>query len=343
MKLETEQKVNILRVSTAAIAILASTAACTTLGSNVSGDFSCKAPGGMCAPLPAIDDAALADMNVQTGPEAHVPDPQTPDRPVPDGLVARTGERILRIVIPSHVDRRGVLHEAAVLHKVVERQGWATDESGHAGGFRSRLADHLRAANLTVPSAETAVHGASSEASVSTSFSSAARITAPSPRAAVAGASAPEIGGGGQHPSPRSRPSAEPSLEHRISSTFPSASALAAAAPGAIRERRRADLANILRDALPADGLEDGDPIATRAPQNLLPRSLPALSLNDEQAEIVARKQAGFDAAKLAEAATRLDEMTDSVISDLEKPTRSDATGAMSPAFPRAPITGEPQ
>ena len=66
MKFRTEQKVNILR-TTAVLAILASTAACTTLGSNVSGDFSCKAPGGMCAPLPAIDDAALADMNRSDG------------------------------------------------------------------------------------------------------------------------------------------------------------------------------------------------------------------------------------------------------------------------------------
>ncbi|MGB3723208.1 MAG: hypothetical protein WA979_10380 [Pacificimonas sp.] len=342
MKLRTEQKVNILRTA-AALAILASTAACSTLGSNVSGDFSCKAPGGMCAPLPAIDDAALADMNVQAGSEAPVSETATPDRPVPDGLVARTGERILRIVIPSYVDRRGVLHEAAVLHKVVERQGWATDESGHAGGFRSQLADHLRAADLTVPSAEAAVHGASSETSFPTSFSSAARIIAPSPRAAVAGASAPEVGGGGQHPSPRSRPSAEPASGRDISSAFPSREAVAAATPGAIRDQQRTDLAKLLRDARPAGAAQDSNSSDTGAPQNLLPPSFRARSLNSEQARIVAQKRPVFDAGKAAEAATRLDEMTNSVISSLEKPTQSDVTGAMSPAFPLAPITGEPQ
>ena len=342
MKFETEQKVNILR-ATAALAILASTAACTTLGSNVSGDFSCKAPGGMCAPLPAIDDAALAHMNVQTDPEAPVSDIPTPDRPVPDGLVARTGERILRIVIPSHVDRRGVLHEAAVLHKVVERQGWETDESSPAGGFRSQLADHLRAANLTVPSAETAVHGASSKTSVPTNSSSAARIIAPSPRAAVAGASAPEVGGGGQHPSPRSQPSVEPASGQSTNSAFPSREAVTTATPGAIQDQRRTDLAKILRDARPARSADDSNSSATGAPQNLLPPSFPARSFIDEKAQIVARKQPGFDPAKLAEAATRLDEMTDSVISSLEKPTWSDVTGAMPPAFPLAPVTGEPQ
>ena len=59
-----EQKANIVQ-TISALAVLASTAACTTLGSNVSGDFSCKAPGGMCAPLPAIDEAALADIDVR--------------------------------------------------------------------------------------------------------------------------------------------------------------------------------------------------------------------------------------------------------------------------------------
>ena len=31
---------------------------CATLGSNVSGDFACRAPNGSCAPTSAIDDAA---------------------------------------------------------------------------------------------------------------------------------------------------------------------------------------------------------------------------------------------------------------------------------------------
>ena len=269
-----------------------------------------------------------------------------PGRPIPDGLVARTGERILRIVIPSHVDRHGVLHETAVLHKVVESQEWAADGGSEASGFRSRLADHLRAADLTTAAAQRFIRRAADEPSTSTNSSSAVRIIAPSPRAAVAGASASEIGGGGfvMAPSPRSQAAPDADVARDPSLPFPSPAAVAAATPGAIREQQGANLANILRNArLPdtEDGSDLGD--ATGAPQNLLPPSLSAPSFTNGQAEIVARKQPGFDLAETAEAATRLDEMTDSVISGLEKRTHSDATDTIVPAFPLAPVSGVPQ
>jgi conjugal transfer pilus assembly protein TraV len=40
--------------------MLASLSACATLGTNVAGDFSCRAPKGGCAPTATIDAAATA-------------------------------------------------------------------------------------------------------------------------------------------------------------------------------------------------------------------------------------------------------------------------------------------
>ena len=49
-----------------ATAILALTiAGCATLGGNVKGDFSCRAPEGSCAPTSMIDDAATRASQAQ--------------------------------------------------------------------------------------------------------------------------------------------------------------------------------------------------------------------------------------------------------------------------------------
>ncbi len=110
-----------------AIAALLSSTACTTLGGNVSGDFACRAPGGSCSPMSAIDaravesvlraDDAAADRRNSLRPQ--------PFRPLQaSGPVGRTGERTLRIVFPAHVDRAGVLHDEATAHVVVEDAAW---------------------------------------------------------------------------------------------------------------------------------------------------------------------------------------------------------------------------
>lgn len=74
---------------------------CATLGSNVSGDFACRAPNGSCAPTSAIDDAAT---------KASLP--QEPGTVVK----APSTDRKLRIVIAARRDASGREHEARIVH-----------------------------------------------------------------------------------------------------------------------------------------------------------------------------------------------------------------------------------
>ena len=74
---------------------------CATLGSNVSGDFACRAPGGSCAPTSAIDDAATKAS--------------LPQKPVTQ-VTAPSSDRKLRIVVAARRDASGREHEARVVH-----------------------------------------------------------------------------------------------------------------------------------------------------------------------------------------------------------------------------------
>ena len=115
-------------------AILVATAslgACTSLGGNVQGNFSCRAPDGICAPTSTIDDAALAliggdDSVIPAGPYS-VPAPESPRmiQAASNGPV-RSGEKVLRIVFPSHIDAAGRYRETTAIHAVVERAVWTT-------------------------------------------------------------------------------------------------------------------------------------------------------------------------------------------------------------------------
>ena len=115
----------------AVLAATASLGACTSLGGNIQGNFSCRAPDGICAPTSTIDDAALAliggdESVIPAGPYS-APSSQSPrmirtsaSEPV------RSGEKVLRIVFPSHIDRAGRYRETTAIHAVVERAVWTT-------------------------------------------------------------------------------------------------------------------------------------------------------------------------------------------------------------------------
>ena len=90
--------------------MLASLSACATLGTNVAGDFSCRAPKGGCAPTGSIDAAATA---VSHGP-ASERTPLPARAGIAPGDVARTGERTIKIVFPAHIDSQGTLRDEAV-------------------------------------------------------------------------------------------------------------------------------------------------------------------------------------------------------------------------------------
>lgn len=123
-------------VSLSALAVLNG---CATLGGNIKGDFSCRAPDGICAPSSTIDDRALAmisgdagDTMIPAGPyqapaqqpramrtAASVPAPM-PDRSAVPG--SRTREKAWRVAFQPYVDDRGRLHEASAVHTVVQSE-----------------------------------------------------------------------------------------------------------------------------------------------------------------------------------------------------------------------------
>ncbi len=100
--------------------------------SNVHGDFACKAPGGTCAPLRSIDEAAVREGGGIV-PNAASIDPAFSQRTSSPILAAfsesappeRTGERVLRVVFPAHVDAQGIYHEPSAVHAVVETPRWS--------------------------------------------------------------------------------------------------------------------------------------------------------------------------------------------------------------------------
>ncbi|WP_256926630.1 hypothetical protein [Sphingomonas sp. TZW2008] len=88
---------------------------CTTLGGTVKGDFTCRAPAGTCAPMTRIDAAAIGQVAEQGADPAAGPERQLPRTGRGGSVAVRTGERMLSILLPAHVDEAGVLHDAATV------------------------------------------------------------------------------------------------------------------------------------------------------------------------------------------------------------------------------------
>jgi conjugal transfer pilus assembly protein TraV len=101
--------------------MLASLSACATLGTNVAGDFSCRAPKGGCAPTGTIDAAATAPSPASNSEHT----PLRARAGIVPGDISRTGERTLKIVFPAHIDSQGTLRDEAVAWAVVEQADWA--------------------------------------------------------------------------------------------------------------------------------------------------------------------------------------------------------------------------
>lgn len=187
----------------ATIALLLTTAlgasGCTTLGGTVKADFTCRAPAGTCAPMTTIDAAATGSVD-EDGASAPTVGPRRPGASVKgDSVAVRTGERMLTILLPAHVDEAGVLHDAATVHAVVEQPAWTFASVGEP-----------------------------------TSISEFSRSPAPSSlREAVAGASAPVIEGLESPPAQAPQPFSATASTARIPDpAAPSAAAIAAARAG---------------------------------------------------------------------------------------------------------------
>ncbi len=107
-----------------ALAMAAALGGCTHLGTNIAGQFSCRAPKGDCQPLSVIDARAIHELIKDSG--------ITLDEPKQRSSVAaadnqRTSERTMRVVLPAHVDAAGTLHDEAVAWAVVEAPRWTSE------------------------------------------------------------------------------------------------------------------------------------------------------------------------------------------------------------------------
>lgn len=197
-------------LASACLAVLAS--GCATFGTNIEGDFTCRAPKGDCAPSQVIDARATKDLSA-SGP---IQDSKRPPVSVASGDQDRTSERTLRIVFPAHIDETGTLHDDAVAWAVVENPRWAAELRRKAGEDNApplmrQLRRQLKAAQAksdllnevtTLPTAEqseaeTFDLGQPFQPSSSLEdIPSASPLVLPSTaREAVAGASAPAVEG----------------------------------------------------------------------------------------------------------------------------------------------------
>jgi conjugal transfer pilus assembly protein TraV len=183
---------------------------CATFGTNVEGDFSCRAPKGDCAPTRIIDAAATGtDISGRSRDTARVRVGVASDD------TSRTQERKLRIIFPAHVDESGTLHDEAVAWAIVENPRWAAEMrrkpgSEAAPSLMRELKRQLSAAqrnagdNADNRIADTVAQDLDTEAEESSPFSlfpnrpssNASPLVLPSTaREAVAGAKAPAVEG----------------------------------------------------------------------------------------------------------------------------------------------------
>lgn len=225
---------------------------CATFGTNVEGDFTCRAPKGDCAPSHVID--ARATAVVEDGAAPH--DLARVRAGVAGGDTTRTAERTLKIVFPAHVDEAGTLHDEAVAWAVIENPRWAAELRRKPGDetappLMRQLRRQLKSAqqkaeeatDVTAPDADAAQDReapieASDTAPEASPFSLAAPPTPDLPvasplalpstaREAVAGAKAPAVEGFDMSPPPHDR-TPRP-LGQAASPTFPNIEAIQAA------------------------------------------------------------------------------------------------------------------
>jgi conjugal transfer pilus assembly protein TraV len=191
--------------------------ACTTFGTNVSGDFTCRAPQGDCAPSHVIDARATAELGEGASPHqlARV------RAGVAAGDTGRTLERTLRIVFPAHVDEAGTLHDEAVAWTVVENPRWAAELRRKPGEDSAprlirQLSRQLKDAQARPAMTDADAADASGEPDLGSPFSLASPPLRDSPvasplvlpstaREAVAGAKAPAVEGFDMSPPPHDR------------------------------------------------------------------------------------------------------------------------------------------
>jgi conjugal transfer pilus assembly protein TraV len=135
----------------ASFSLALSLAGCTHLGTNIAGDFSCRAPKAGCQPLSDVDAKAIRELIKAEGSDLAAVRQRVA---VAAADTARTGERTLKVVFPAHVDASGTLHDEAAVWTVVEAARWAgelnggevTEPKGTMRALRQALKDQARRA-----------------------------------------------------------------------------------------------------------------------------------------------------------------------------------------------------
>ena len=213
-----------------------SLSSCASLGSNISGSFDCKAPGGSCAPTSQIDAAASAAMLEKS--------PSNGRRDlISAAQTARTGERVLKIVFPGFVDASGNLHEARIVHVVARSPDWAATLAGDDKNIAKQMARDISsgakqaskdnsdgAINADDNTSETPPDSMdAADPFLKSSFNLPSRGSYPlTVREAIAGASMPAIEGFDGLPPPASR-TPHPVLKSLPKDGLPSIEAIEAA------------------------------------------------------------------------------------------------------------------
>lgn len=199
----------------APVALLLGSTACTHLGTNISGQFTCRAPKGDCAPSRVIDDKATAVLAPEAG-TTTVPDnglaAARHRAGVTPGDAARTGERTLRVVFPAHVDEAGVLHDEAVAWAVTEAPQWrgalraasAPVDTSLIRTLRYQLRDAEARSAAAEADASDAANDIVTDQSSTSPFSIASPTVLPSTAAeASAGGAPPPVVEGSDMPAPQ--------------------------------------------------------------------------------------------------------------------------------------------
>ncbi|WP_421837575.1 conjugal transfer protein TraV [Novosphingobium sp.] len=149
-----------LRLAATLAPLCLSLTGCVGLGTNVKGEFTCRAPSGTCAPSRTIDERATKEI---VAPDQDTDFSAARQRagiaaPLGSDDPARTAERRLRVVFPAHVDESGTLHDEAVAWTVIEAPHWAAELGANSSPSTAPLARQigrqLKAAQAAAKSAD---------------------------------------------------------------------------------------------------------------------------------------------------------------------------------------------
>lgn len=221
------------------LATVALLGGCASLSRNISGDFSCPAAKGVCAPLGAIDARAVASLGTapSTIGAGDLPTPGSSDARLfsaSTGMASpvRAGERTLKVVFPARVDPSGIFREQSVAYAVVERGRWMQGPVASRVATAAASPDELVASlapRTSQPTSGAPPRAQSSNATIAEvmAFNAGGLSTTPlTVREAVAGLSAAPVA------APALLPSVDAALATSSASAKPTAAALRAARLG---------------------------------------------------------------------------------------------------------------